>query len=482
MRQGDQTYSAGDQATVQKWIVEKRLNRDGFICLDGSTWTPISEVETLQPFLQLVEQVQSLTPSGPSTLQAEAPPPEQTETTTRRANFAEVAELESLVDVDPPDTQDELDIDPFPTEEVPLPETPISANLAEFAPAHSVPDPTPSFEAPNTEEVNFDYPIHDDATLDSELIELPEEPELPSLEHALPMIEAEAPSFAPAVNPDPTEAPELAVPESYGADHALVDFPTEDELTLSEDDNDPVGSEAFASLDASWDEDDDDDLAWVNDKKRGRRIAAALLLTVLLLLTAKLFMDRRAEQPAEEEDADTIELAALPEDAIEVTEERPDATDEANENQEEAPDEAEKAADAPPPAAAPEPKPAPRATRSSSSTSSPAPNQQQLTQKAREAQTRRGPQPTTAADFVDRGRQAISQGDYNAARLYYLDAVDMEPSNAAANQGLAFAALQQGDIPFAIRHFCTTLTLTSPTSSMAQETQRALNELNAECP
>jgi outer membrane biosynthesis protein TonB len=350
-----------------------------------------------------------------------------------------------------------------------------------MVPTPSDKEPLPSFEAPNTEEVNFDYPIHDDATLDSELIELPNEPELPSLEHAHPMIEVEAPSFASA--PDPTEAPDLTDPPAFQDDHALVDFPTEEELTLPEEDNDPLGNEAFASLDASWDEDEDDDLAWVNDKKRGRRIAAGLLLAVLLLLTTKLFMDRRAEEDPVPEGPETIALAELPEEAIEVIDENDEPAEGPSEN---ATAEEEPPAEEPPavrkPEAAPTPAASPRRKSANSSEPESTPSQRQLTQKAREAQTRRGPQPTTAADFVDRGRQAISEGDYNAARLYYLDAVDMEPQNAAANQGLAFAALQQGDTPFAIRHFCTTLSLTSPTSSMAQETRRALEDLNAECP
>jgi len=179
-----------------------------------------------------------------------------------------------------------------------------------------------------------------------------------------------------------------------------------------------------------------------------------------------------------------MELKSNPDEAIEVITESPDAEepDPEKESEEEPADRAQDVVEAPTPA--PKPAPAPRAKRSSpsSSSSAPEPNQEQLSRTAREAQTRRGPQPTTAADFVDRGRQAISEGDYNAARLYYLDAVDMEPQNAAANQGLAFAALQQGDTPFAIRHFCIALNLSSPNSSMAQETQRALNDLNTECP
>ena len=153
IRQGDQTYSAGDQATVQKWIVERRISREGFICLDGNTWTPLHEVESLQPFLQLVEQVQAL---ATATDPAEAEQTAVVEPTPQRSSFAEVAELESLVDVDPPDTQDELDIDPFPTEEVPLPEAPISANLRAMASVEEEVEPAPAFEAPRTEEGNFD--------------------------------------------------------------------------------------------------------------------------------------------------------------------------------------------------------------------------------------------------------------------------------------------------------------------------------------
>ena len=60
VRQGDQTYSAGDQATVQKWIIERRLNREGLISMDGASWTPLHEVAALQPFLEVVEKLQLL--------------------------------------------------------------------------------------------------------------------------------------------------------------------------------------------------------------------------------------------------------------------------------------------------------------------------------------------------------------------------------------------------------------------------------------
>ena len=472
VRQGDQTYSAGDQATVQKWIIERRLNREGLISMDGASWTPLHEVAALQPFLEVVEKLQLLEvpvqapdePAPEEEVSLLAPEEEVSllDDSPETPQFAEVAELESLVDVEPADTHDELDADPFPTEEVPLPPAPIAPNLSEL-------DAAALFDAPNTGEVDFDYPLNDDSTLDSELIELPKEPGLPSLSHARSMVDVEVPGFVD--------------------EQLLSDFPTEDELTLSEEeeDVDPLGNEIFASLDSDWDEDDEDDLAWVNDKKRGRRIVAALLLFVLILLTGKLFLERKAKNERIADNLASMELKSNPDEAIEVITEPDDkeATDPDKEDEEAPEDLTAEVVETPAPAPKPAPAPTPRAKRSSSSSTSssaPEPNQAQLSRTAREAQTRRGPQPTTAADFVDRGRQAISEGDYNAARLYYLDAVDMEPQNAAANQGLAFAALQQGDAPFAIRHFCIALNLSSPNSSMAQETQRALNDLNTECP
>jgi len=462
VRQGDQTYSAGDMATVQRWIVERRLSRDGFLSLDSATWTPLSEMPDLAPFLDLVEKVKSM--ESPVLTHGETPEEaaDAEHESTLEAKFVDVAELEATVGVEPENTADELDIDPFPTEEVPLPPTPIVTNLKELE--------AQSFQAPDTEEVPFDFPQNDDHTLDAPKIDLPSEPSLPTLSHAQDMVDAPGPTFAEDEHPD---------------------FPTEEELMMlgeddleSEDhDQDPLGNQLFASVESEWDTgEEDDDLAWVTDKKRTRRIVVGMLLLVLIGLTAKLIMDRRADR-SEGPILAQVGEQELPEGATEAPEAL-DAADAASPEDTTPSPEAEKEAveETPPPKTESKPKDPPPARQAAPAPSTDDGAQDRRAATARQAKAKRGPQPKTAADFVDRGRQAISEGDYNTARVHYLEAVFMEPQNATANQGLAFAALKQGDAPFAIEYFCKALKSSAPTSSVAQETRQALSDLNAECP
>ena len=450
VRQGEETYSASDMAAIQRWIVERRLNREGLISMDGLSWKAIGEHAELVPFLNLVEKVQSLEHPVQKT---EEPTPPAAPAHAFQTEFVEVGELESAVLLEPENTQDELDADPFPTEEVPLPPTPISTNLKDFL---------PDFEAPNTEEVPFDFPLRDDQTLETPKIELAPEPGLPSLSHAQDMVDAPGPTFAD----DPP------------------DFPTEEELLVLEEepenDPDPFGKEFFASVDSDWDDGiEDEDLAWVSNKKKTRRIVLGLLLLTLATLTGKLIMDRIARSTATTSTAIASSQDAPNESS--KSEEKPAPESEAVKPEKVKPEAAK------PEAAKPE-KVKTVAKRPSVKKPAPQPAAQdpgaqaRRAKAAKEAAAKRGPQPKTAADFVDRGRQAIQQGDYNAARIHYLEAVFMEPSNAAANQGLAFAALQQGDQSFAVIHFCKALRLSPPTSSLAKETHKTLAKLNEKCP
>jgi hypothetical protein len=448
IRQGDETYSANDIATVQRWIVERRLNREGLISMDGQSWKVMGDFAELLPFLELVEKVQSLEHPVQKT---EEPAPPAVPESVFQTEFVEVGELESAILLEPENTQDELDSDPFPTEEVPLPPTPIATNLKHFSTA---------FTAPNTEEVPFDFPLSDDQTLEAPKIDLAPEPSLPSLSHAQDMVDAPGPTFA-------DDQP---------------DFPTEEELLVLEEepenDPDPLGNQLFASVESDWDDGiEDEDLAWVSDKKHSRRIVLGLLLLTLSALTGKLLMNRKASSPS------TTTTANVPpqDEAKAMTQADPPANEISKPEEETLKEETLKKE---------KPKAEkPKAEKPVAKRPSPEKNvakdpgaQARRAKAAKEAAVKRGPQPKTAADFVDRGRQAIVLGDYVAARIHYLDAVGMEPNNAAANQGLAFAALKQGDESFAVTHFCKALSLSNPTSSMAKEAHKNLAKLNEKCP
>jgi outer membrane biosynthesis protein TonB len=238
-------------------------------------------------------------------------------------------------------------------------------------------------------------------------------------------------------------------------------------------------------VDSDWDDGiEDEDLAWVSNKKKTRRIVLGLLLLTLATLTGKLIMDRIARSPAttstaiaaSQDDPQTVVQVDRPPNESRKSEERPAPEAEAVKPEAAKPEAAKpekvKTATKRPSVKKPAPQPAAQDPGA----------QARRAKAAKEAAAKRGPQPKTAADFVDRGRQAIQQGDYNAARIHYLEAVFMEPSNAAANQGLAFAALEQGDQSFAVIHFCKALRLSPPTSSLAKETHKTLANLNEKCP
>jgi hypothetical protein len=459
VRQGDETYSANDLAAIQRWIVEGRLNRESLISIDGHSWTLLAENLDLIPFLNVMEKVQALEkPAGLVDKNVATTQPEPT----MEAQFVDVAELESAVGIEPENTQDELDIDPFPTEEVPLPPTPILTNLKDLE------DPL-FFEAPSTEEVPFDYPLSDDHTLDAPKIDLKPEPGLPTLSHARDMIDAPGPTFAEENHPS---------------------FPTEEELLILEDeepDKDPLGNELFAAVSSDWDDGiEDDDLAWVSGKKKNRRMFLGLMLVVLTGLTANLILNRKSQSTPPEDnttatmiaknDAEPSAPSAL------VASDLPTDSEEEPEKPEEksSTEEPEVSTQAAKPKAAPQTPPSAKPVQRSKPAD---PNTQDRRSKlAKQAEAKRGPQPKTANDFVDRGRQATADGDYRTARIHYLDAVFMDPQNAAANQGLAFAALKQGDTPFAVNHFCKALKVSQPTSSIANEIRETLARLNEECP
>ena len=98
-----------------------------------------------------------------------------------------------------------------------------------------------------------------------------------------------------------------------------------------------------------------------------------------------------------------------------------------------------------------------------------------------EIPAKRGPKAKTAADHMDRGRQAIKQGKYNEARIHYLEAVEMEPRNPEALNGLAFAAQGQNDLSFATLRYCEALKLSKPSSALAKNIRNQLSKIKAEC-
>ena len=466
VKQGDQTYSADNMSLVQRWIVERRLNRSAQISHDGLTWKSLNDLPEVQAFLDIVEQVQSLEVPVPNNTAADDLSQEQSAPIQNESSFVDVAELEATIDFEPENTQDELDNDPFPTDEVPLPTTPIVSNLRDME--------IPNFSAPATEETPFDYPIVDESTLEAPKIELPSEPSLPSLANAQDMIEAPGPSFAEDEHPD---------------------FPTEEELTLFDDEvpsqsqsNEPL----FSDVEADWDNDFEEELAWVSDKKKTRRIALGLILLILCAFTGKMLSEKMgtpketqgAENPSSTTPQNPVSTAQSQGEEQENSVVDSIDGEQKNTTTTTQPDEKPTKKE-PKVEVTSTPIPKPKAKKANAVVVAPKSNTKSLQRKAsataRKENAKRGPKATTAADHMDRGRQALTQGKFNEARIHYLEAVALEPKNPEAVHGLAFAAHGQNDISFATNKYCEALGLSNPSSAVAKETRKKLSELKADC-
>lgn len=56
LRQDGTRYAVADTATLQRWIVERRISREAELSLDGEVWEKVSERMDLAPFFSIVER------------------------------------------------------------------------------------------------------------------------------------------------------------------------------------------------------------------------------------------------------------------------------------------------------------------------------------------------------------------------------------------------------------------------------------------
>lgn len=82
---------------------------------------------------------------------------------------------------------------------------------------------------------------------------------------------------------------------------------------------------------------------------------------------------------------------------------------------------------------------------------------------------------------TDKGWSAVQTGDYNQARLVFVEAVAAKPGDADAHFGLGYAAHRQGDDATAIRHYCKALKLAPGNREIQQEATSLLSSLDATC-
>ena len=451
-----QRYQVRDLATIQRWIVENRLSRDARLSSDGEWWDRIGDRPEFATFFQMLDRVQEL-----EAAKAEPPAPP--------------------VSFEPPPVRA---AQPAPTPP-PAMAAPAPAPVPTPAPPPEpvmTPPPTleePEFTPPATEEIPFDDPFSEeiplmgDSTREPEFMPSPK-PASESLSETMPALGEEAlleqyPTFGEGE--PPTE--EEPLPESFSS-------PFDDPFgaTASEPAHVPAAPSAPAPMPEpepapeipsyNFDEEDwpteqlvDHELDWVEGKRKKNRLVFGVVFLALAGFAGKTILSGKDEAPA----GDVEEVVEVAEVAENIPEEAPpEAAPDVEEIEEVVVEE-------PPPAPAPAPPPPPQVQERRTPPPAPAP-----------APRRASREPETLDDFLSLGREAMSSGDYREARMAFLEATAIDPSSAPAFHGLAFAAQQQNDAPFALINYCKALRLSAAGSALQSEVRDALTSMHAECP
>ncbi|MFM7200480.1 MAG: tetratricopeptide repeat protein [Myxococcota bacterium] len=84
LRQDGTRYAVADTATLQRWIVERRISREAELSMDGEVWDKISERMDLAPFFSIVERNRKSRGKGETQANIPIHPPQATSTPRKR--------------------------------------------------------------------------------------------------------------------------------------------------------------------------------------------------------------------------------------------------------------------------------------------------------------------------------------------------------------------------------------------------------------
>lgn|GEM_PF-6282891 len=457
--QDGNTYEVQDMAAVQRWIVENRLTRDGKISTDGQWWDRLGDRPEFKSFFEMLDRIHALESNPEPTIQKYVPPPtqappkierpilEKTEPKPVAKAVKQAAALPPIEDISLEEKPSDFDFTPPATEEIP-------------------------FDRPNTDEK---------AITASELSQQPASE--PTFSTAVDTLMSTLPP-EPETSTEPkdltTEATTTSIYDQYPS-FSETDLPTEEELQVAS--SEPEEDHSIAFIDEDWPTEQmelSEDLEWVSAKKQKNRIVVGLVLILLLGITTKTIVGMSNEPTSDESIPEGI-VDAWPEGLANAEEESEEV-----EAQEDADGSAEAEAEGEAQEDAGGSVEANEEANEATAVNVPEPQAQPARSQAAPTVRRTPPatqsQPTEdAGSYMTAGREAMAEGNYRAARIAFLDAVDIEPQNPEANHGLAYAAHRQDDIPFAMRYYCRALSLAQPGSALAADIQSSLDSLHLEC-
>ena len=471
LKQEGKVHHVRNLATIQRWIVERRVLREDLISTGGMRWEPVGNHPDLEIFFQMVERLDELE------LAARMPPGDDYDP--RPPVSDETPMGNSLVgehEADPV-SGGSWEYEPEPGGGL-LEEVEDEAHAADESWEDEESDANPDAEVYRSRP---NYAYEDSEPSDY----LAGDDDIPGFDAALAPGESQTwddpPEDGQAVvfvsnkkasdSPSPTLAPpeEVLSTEEVPVEAAFSeDEQVETEMHIPHEPTAPSGGadkaffgEGFSSYgeqteEIAHDADSEDDLAWNEDKTaRQTRLLVTfgvVLLGIVLLAVYLLTKDNGVTEPPvvgdEVVDVEPVEDPVVdedpPEDPSAGPSEDPSEDPVVDEDPVEDPVVDEDPPELTPVIPKPEPKEDPVVVEDEDFVPpKPVTGRTAATKSARE--------------WVDEGWSRMETGDFRSSRQAFVEALAVEPSNADAHYGLGYAAMSQRDNAFAIKHYCLAL-------------------------
>ena len=474
LKQEGKVYHVRNLATIQRWIVERRVLREDLISTGGMRWEPVGNHPDLEIFFQMVERLDELELAArmPPSSEYDPRPPVSDETPMGNSLVGEheadpvsggsweyepepgaglLEEVEEAAAADESWEDEESDAN-------------ADAEVYRSRPSYAYEDSEPSDYLAGDE----DIPGFDEALAPGET-QTWDEPEEDG--QAVVFVSNKASS------PSPTLAPPEEIPPE-------VD-PTEEEQLSTELNVPPeptapsdVADKAFfgegfsaygdATEEIARDVDSADELAWNEDKAaRNTRMAMTIGVLLLGLVLGGIWLTTSnppGNDPVEDDPVVDVQ-EPVEEDLVEEDPVEEDPVEEApGEPPEEPPEErvlipVEPTPDPPVADVVEDPKPFVPPDPVSGRTAS----------------------TKSASQWVDEGWSRLESRDLRGSRQAFVEALAINPRSGDAHYGLGYAAQTQGDPAFAIKHYCLALDNAGGSTEILRDVPPLLKSINGTC-
>lgn len=486
LKQEGKVYLVRDWATVQRWIMERRVDREDLVSEGGVRWEPIGSRPELGSFFAAVEQLEAAESGSPAAGPAPFPFAGGLDDPPTMSRFGRLDDDTEGVPVGLP---------PLPTEEVPGSNAPEPADDYPDIPQVRRGAPESRIEAPEEPVRREPAPpallSHPEIELGADLAELDAPPPPP----IAPVTPARQPEPEPAAHAAPPPAEPVAVPPSemrtliLDGTPPLPPLPNDDELVSEPDpEPDPAPASSGGAREVAADDPfrdfapppqnatqhhDEEFVAKTGPSLGIMAIAGAFALVAIIGIGITVFRATSGEGASHGEAAtDEVALGeALPAHGEPPTPEPaptpPAAATAATAGEgtaEVAPVEAAPtdAAATPPPVAASVATPPPAAPKETppKETAAKASPPKETTAKASPPKETSEPKPSggqSVSKLVDKAWDAVDRGSLSSAATTFQSALSQDPNHTDANYGYGYVLLKQGRKDDAKRHLCKAL-------------------------